>query len=84
MFVEYETKIGLPCGTIRQAVIGQAYTAWEQLERGEISVDEFSRKFGDECSEIVSFWLCHNRNVLSSLGVFLSFVIHPKRHVLYM
>jgi len=52
---DYETQAGLPHGTIRQAVIGQAYTAWENLERGEISVNEFSRKFSDECSEIVSF-----------------------------
>ena len=53
---DYETQAGIPHGTIRQAVIGPAYTACEKLERGEISVDEFSRKFSDECSEIVSFW----------------------------
>jgi len=52
--LEYEARTGLPRGTIRQAVIGQAFTAYEQLERGEISMDEFSRKFSDECSEVVS------------------------------
>ena len=53
----YEAENHLPRGTIRQAVIGQANNAWELLERGEISVDEFSRKFSDDCSEIVSFLL---------------------------
>jgi len=50
----YEAENHLPRGTIRQAVIGQANNAWELLERGEISVDEFNRKFSDDCSEIVS------------------------------
>jgi len=54
LFLDYERKTGLPLGTFRQAVLGQANTAWEQLERGEISADEFSRKFSDECSEVVS------------------------------
>jgi len=54
LFVDYETKAGLPHGTFRQAIQGQAYTAWAKLEKGEISLEEFSRKFSDECSEIVS------------------------------
>jgi len=54
----YEAEHQLPRGTIRQAVIGQANNAWEQLERGEITVDEFSRSFSDDCSEIVSQMPC--------------------------
>jgi len=53
-FTAYEAENHLPLGTIRQAVIGQANNAWERMERGEISVDEFSRQFSDDCSEIVS------------------------------
>ena len=64
LLLDYEAKAGLPRGTIRQAVIGQAYTAWEQLERGEITADEFSRKFSDECSEIVSLIEHINHHVI--------------------
>jgi len=52
--IDYESKAGLQHGTMQQAVIGQANCAWEQLERGEISLHEFARKFNDECSDIVS------------------------------
>jgi len=52
--VDYERKAGLQHGTMKEAVIGQANSSWEQLERGEISLLEFAQKFNDECSEIVS------------------------------
>jgi len=59
----YEAENHIPRGTIRQAVIGQANNAWELLERGEISVDEFNRKFSDDCSEIVSSLFRNHVNV---------------------
>jgi len=39
---------------MREAVISKANCAWEQLERGDISVDEFAQQFNDECSDVVS------------------------------
>ena len=60
MCQEFERKIELPRGTINKVVASSGtMSAWAQMERGEISVDEFGQKFSDECSaEVCRFYAC--------------------------
>jgi len=52
---EFEKQIGLPRGIINKVVSSSGTkSAWAQMERGDISVDEFGEKFSDECSAAVN------------------------------
>jgi hypothetical protein len=58
VYEEFERRIELPRGTINKVVASSGtMSAWAQMERGEISVDEFGLKFSDECSAEVC--LCY-------------------------
>lgn len=51
MCVDYEKRLGMPAGTINKVVVKSAQNgSWAQMERGEISIEEFGVKFSDECS----------------------------------
>lgn len=51
-FIEYEKKLGLPKGSISRTVVESGDNgAWNQLERGEITLSEFAEKFSNEVSK---------------------------------
>lgn len=51
---EYEKKLGLPKGSISRTVVESGDNgAWNQLERGEITLSEFAEKFSNEVSKRV-------------------------------
>ncbi|XP_052713124.1 acyl-CoA dehydrogenase family member 10-like isoform X2 [Crassostrea angulata] len=51
-FIEYEKKLDLPKGSISRTVVESGDNgAWNQLERGEITLLEFAEKFSNEVSK---------------------------------
>ena len=51
---EYEKHKGLPAGLISRTVVETGdQGAWCQLERGELTLQQFVEKFNQECSQRV-------------------------------
>ncbi|XP_022343722.2 acyl-CoA dehydrogenase family member 10-like [Crassostrea virginica] len=51
-FQEYEKKLGLPRGSISRTVVESGDRgAWNQLERGELTLSEFAEKFTKEVTQ---------------------------------
>ena len=46
--------MNIPRGTIHKAIIsGSDHSAWAALQRGEINIKEFGKRFTEECSKVV-------------------------------
>ena len=51
----FEKKSQIPRGTISKAVMQTGETgAWSLLEKGLISQEDFAKKFGQECEQVVN------------------------------
>jgi acyl-CoA dehydrogenase family protein 10 len=54
VFSDVERSMQLPAGTMLRAILDKGeQSAWAEYERGQISEDEFGKKFSAECSKQV-------------------------------